>query len=222
MGRLELVATGRKAGECKLHVHVCGFPLRGSPFNLTVVPGDPVARTSTCTNLREANGVARAREMGTLNVSTADALGHRCEYGGARLTASITPSGPMFGEILAVHDHEDGTYSVTFVTAISARYQVMVRLDGDAIQGAPFAVDVPADEETGTFSRPPSVSRLARSDSAGSFGQLSSRIGFGSVASSPRGRRFVTPIYGEGVASGERTREALFGERTPAHLSPYV
>ena len=40
------IQTKAEFGDCQLHVHVCGFPLNGSPFNLTVLPGDPSAATS--------------------------------------------------------------------------------------------------------------------------------------------------------------------------------
>lgn len=214
--------VGRKTGDCQLHVHVCGFPLKGSPFRLTVAPGEPCAATTVCTNVRDVSASARPREISTLHLSSRDGLGQRCEYGGARLSATITPAGPRFGEILAVHDHEDGTYSVNFVAAISARYHVNVRLDGEPIRGSPFAVDVPMDDIPATAyasayassaaassrrsmmggsSASASTCRhawLGGSSSSGSLGPYSSYADTSQMmpSPSPRGRRAASPLYG--------------------------
>jgi hypothetical protein len=137
---VKIAVTTRTTGRCFLQVHVCGHPVFGSPFTLHSTPGDACA--ARCVADAERVATVQPRELAILFVRTHDGLGHACLAGGAPVHASISPSGQNFGEILAVDDHGDGTYSVSFVAAICARYELAVMVGEHHIHRSPFVVHV--------------------------------------------------------------------------------
>ena len=137
--------TPRQVGGCQLHVAVFGVPLRGSPFPVRVAPGGASAEQCVALNPEEI-AVVQPGAIARLRVRMHDALGHPVPHGGAALHAILAPSGPKLGAVLSVDDHANGSYTIAFKGGLSARYSLLVTVDGAPIQGSPFVVDVPLHE----------------------------------------------------------------------------
>ena len=131
-------------------------------FRMRVVRGPIPGGASAAHSHAEPRSLAalrssiRQRVPASLTIQTCDGAGIACTYGGAPLHALIVPSGPSFGEVHALRDHGDGTYTVAFVAFLSARYALHVTIDGTPIQKSPLLVDVPIREPATAAVAPPS------------------------------------------------------------------
>jgi hypothetical protein len=221
-GTLALALTAHALDDLQLHVDVCGKALVGSPYNLMGLPGCASARQSYA-DLSPLPS-PRAHVPMSVRLITRDGMGYGCEEGGAPLHATISPAGTRFGAVLGIADHLDGTYTVTLLCSISARYSLQVTIGGEAIHGSPYAFSVALEEHASVRDgsprrRTPTDSRAEIGGDAADRGRTLSCAtldGPTSMApllptagSTPRLVRMAAPGGGGGFVGAEpRTRRA--------------
>lgn len=146
-----------RAGQYLLYVGIRNqtAPLPGSPFELTVVPGEahPVATSLTMDEAGRAvplQGVVG--EAGSVTIVTSDRMGNRCVVGGAPLRVETKSK-----ELRTDHaDNGDGTYALQWMGEVSGKYELNVTIGDVNVTGSPTmltllpaAPDVPKCEISG-------------------------------------------------------------------------
>jgi len=114
--------------------------ISGSPFSLTVLPGDTFAQESTAFGYALHHGIAGDDETATIQAF--DANGNRRDVGGDDWEVTVTSvltNDYQYGTTL---DHGNGTYTLHVVPLVAGPNDLSIRLDGSHIRGSPFRMNV--------------------------------------------------------------------------------
>ena len=123
------------AGQYRLHVGLRqqSIPLPGSPFHLTVVPGDAYASSSKLPKESlPLRGVVGEQWRGMV-MFAADKIGNRCVNGGANVQIHVDHEGV---EAICT-DNGDGSYGFKWRSERSGTYQVAVTINSIPVIGSP-------------------------------------------------------------------------------------
>ena len=147
MGEYEVTYEPHIRGLHVVRMKLGGEEISGSPIQLVCMPGPPLASKS---RLHPPSTPPVTHQPVTMRVELIDRFGNGVRKGGARVDGRAM--GASAGQV-AVEDHQDGTYSVTFTANAIGDYKVTVRLEnkdeltpitmyiaeGKPIQRAPIA-----------------------------------------------------------------------------------
>eukprot|EP01125_Pyxidicula_operculata_P005277 TRINITY_DN189_c0_g1_i1.p1 TRINITY_DN189_c0_g1~~TRINITY_DN189_c0_g1_i1.p1 ORF type:complete len:897 (-),score=291.77 TRINITY_DN189_c0_g1_i1:46-2736(-) len=115
-------------------------PIEGSPYNVQVLPGSPVAENTTASG-PGLNGCP-AGETGVVTVTTRDEFGNTSVSGGAPIKAVLTSLVDRIDVPVDVVDQNNGTYTLSYVPKKVGSYQLEITLNGSPIKDAPFQFDI--------------------------------------------------------------------------------
>jgi hypothetical protein len=110
------------AGQCHVDVLLHDAPVNGSPFTVSVLPGEMDLRHC----LLEGSGIATAivQQPASFTIATADRCGNRLTQGGASFDVMVSSEKEQVKA--SVSDQMDGTYVVAFVVRHTGEYQVPI------------------------------------------------------------------------------------------------
>jgi hypothetical protein len=154
--RVEVSYTAFAAGDYLLSVLVGGAHLNGSPFSVTVVPGQALAERCTCEGPGVSSDPVSASESLSVHVTAVDAYGNRITSSPVTLTfhgviappspPNASPSSPSSSpsslvEVLSTpKDMGGGGYELSYAATASGAYAVSVTLLGSHVSGSPYTV----------------------------------------------------------------------------------
>jgi adhesin/invasin len=140
-GRYTATLTGNRAGTTsKITVTIDGNAVTSEPVSVTVVPGDVSTRTSSFT--ASASSVLAGTSV-RLELKLRDAAGNEILRGGRGASFFVTGTQPN-GTVSAVTDHQNGTYSGTYVGARVGVDTVVALIEGTKVtQTVSISVEQP-------------------------------------------------------------------------------
>jgi hypothetical protein len=143
-GSYTAAVVSARSGDLRIHVMIQGVPVPHSPFNVTVVPANPVSarRVKLVTTALTGVPVAIAGKPVELSLVSLDEFGNACLVGGAKVGASIKGPDTIKPEISSIDDLGNGTYLVVWSSTRVGTYTIDVNLGGAAIAGSPFEYQV--------------------------------------------------------------------------------
>ena len=177
-GTFEYLYTATRAGAYHVSVTTVGSHLAGSPASVSVKPGDATA--PFCVLTGSANFQGTAGVITTLLVSARDSFGNQLTSGGDLFIAEIV--NPVLARTIVVpSDDGDGTYTLSFASALAGVHSLQVTLSSANIFGSPFAWTVVA----GSISASSSIVYYASTVVAGGVNPVvvSARDRFGNAVS---------------------------------------
>ena len=129
--------SASNVGDYQLWVFVGPNPIPGCPFQVSYWAGPPHGRH--CQILGLGLWSAMVGEETFFEWKAKDSFGNVVEYGGHPFVVS------MFGPeeiVVALDDHQDGTYKARYTPTVAGEYKISVVLDGEHLPGSPFLVTV--------------------------------------------------------------------------------
>ena len=136
--------TGMLRGEYDVAVCLKEDPIKGSPWRVCIRTGQASATKSTA----EGSGLggSQAGVPNSVLVEANDHFGNVVTRGGAHINGTLVSVDGRNSIECAVEDHEDGTYTVTYVATRSCEYFLAVRVQtlnpptNDHIHESPFLI----------------------------------------------------------------------------------
>ena len=129
-----------EAGVHKVHVKLAGEPIKGSPFDVTVLHA--TVHGGAC-YLREVPKTLNAFQWHSCELLSCDRFGNPVRNGGAVVSVSACERFDMTPAEFRLHDAGTGTYLIELRPLILAgRFQINLAVDGRAVKGSPFFVEV--------------------------------------------------------------------------------
>ncbi len=124
-------------GEYSALAYLNSLPLVGDPCSITVVPGAFSPSQSYVVTPLSGNSCDRAPAVFT--IQTLDPVRNKLLVGGASFKFSNT--GPV-SLAFYVADNGDGTYTVTYSTAVAGTYVISISSLGVPLGGSPYTVNI--------------------------------------------------------------------------------
>jgi hypothetical protein len=126
IGMYEVSHEVSRAGPYSIQFLLQGHHISGSPVDFRVLPGAPVGNKSKITQTSEAI----VNQPALLKLETFDRYGNALNTGGASVVGRALGSSVS---ACTVEDNEDGTYTISFSSAVEGKASVIVRLDNAEI-----------------------------------------------------------------------------------------
>jgi filamin len=127
-------------GDYHVAVDFDGNTIPRSPFPVKVVPAAANAAHTEASG--EGIKEATAGHAAPVKVQTKDQFGNKLNKGGDKITAALTPKAGGEAVPVSVKDNGDGTYDLAYEPKEAGDYTLDIKLDGNNIKDAPFAVTV--------------------------------------------------------------------------------
>ena len=122
------------SGRQSVHVSVGDTPAYGSPFMVEVRAG--VVHAPCCTASGIGVEVTSPFMESVFTIEARDSFGNQCGHGGHNFSVSLAPRGHgHYGTVHRIDDHDDGSYSVYYTTAVTGCYSVSILLGSSLIHG---------------------------------------------------------------------------------------
>jgi hypothetical protein len=124
LGEYAIQFLPTRAGPYLIDLLLHDVPMKGSPFSLTVLPGeiDP----QRCTTEGSGSEIAIRDQPASFTIATADRCGNRLIQGGANFEVMVYSVEGSDTVHASVTDRMDGTYVVMYTVEHSGPYQVLV------------------------------------------------------------------------------------------------
>ncbi len=129
-----------EAGVHKLHVKLAGEPIKGSPFDVTVLRS--AVHGGAC-YLHEVPKTMNAFQWHSCELLSCDRFGNRVHGGGAVVSVSVCERFGMQPAEFRIHDEGTGIYRIELrPLLLTGLFQMSIAVDGKEVKGSPFSVEV--------------------------------------------------------------------------------